>query len=168
MSDSPAEKAVELDVDEDAEVYVSDPEEYLKTRKLKLINRAKERVHETRENRLEYTEYEFSGVWYETYHTDLAEAVAGYGNELLPIAKGAVEKGALSQSDLEKPNTPFDEARLVSLEVFVILEGRIPEDGEAHPPEPPITMGYYRQLQTIERKLGLGIELEEQIGPAEL
>lgn len=42
--------------DDEAEVYISDPEDYVRSRKLKLINRAKERVHETRESRLEYTE----------------------------------------------------------------------------------------------------------------
>ena len=162
-------EGVELEVDEDAEVYVSDLEEYLKTRKLKLINRAKERVHEIRENRLEYAEYDFQRKCYEVYHTDLAEAVATYGNELLPIAKGAVKKGTLSQSALGKPgSTQIEAASLVALETFVVLEGRIPEDGLAEAPQPPITMEYYRQLQNIERKLGLGLELKEQTGPAEL
>ncbi|MFB6186165.1 MAG: hypothetical protein ABEI86_04765 [Halobacteriaceae archaeon] len=60
--------------DDEAEIYVSDPEDYVRNRKLKLINRAKERVHEIRESRLEYTEHKDfrDAEWYDIYHKELA------------------------------------------------------------------------------------------------
>jgi hypothetical protein len=84
-----------------------------------------------------------------------------YGSELLPLIEDALEVGILEEDDLE--------TRYGSLREFVRYNGTvINEDGKLADREQTIYMAFYRQLDRIQRKLGLGLELEEDKGPASI
>lgn len=148
------EKTIE---DDENSYLVVDPDDYQQTRKLKAINDAKDRVRELRKDRPISTTAE--GGW-QGLHNRTAEAVAMYGSELLPIIEDALEKGALQKKDLETPHG--------SLETFIHCEGRLPnhEKEELREPSPIVYMAFYRQLERVQRRLGLGLELQENRGPA--
>lgn len=159
MSETPQTEQVEVDESTDeSNVFVVDPDDYQKTRKLKAINDAKDYVRKLRQdepNRAKSKEWQ--GI-----HNRISEAVAMYGSELLPLIEDALDQGILEEDDLE---TEYG-----SLREFITYDGRVPdhEKEELVDPKPHIYMAFYRQLERIQRKLGLGLELQEDKGPASI
>ncbi|NMJ92755.1 hypothetical protein GLT81_00670 [Nanohaloarchaea archaeon] len=153
MSDSESEKTI-VD-EEDSNVFVVDPEDYQKTQKIKSINRARMNVLEHRKKTPNTAgSNEWKGI-----NARLAETVADYGNELLPLIEDALEEDILDEDDLE--------SELCNIVEFIMLNGRTrDESGELEEPNPSYSMSVYRQLGRIERKLGLGLELETESEPA--
>jgi hypothetical protein len=159
MSESPQDEPIEVEEStEEKNVFVVDPEDYQKTRKLKAINDAKDYVRKRRKDEPEVAgQSEWQGIHYRN-----AEAVAMYGNELLPLIEDAIEQGTLEENDLETRHGHIRE--------FIAYDGQIPdhEKEEMKDPDPTVYMTFYRQLQRIERKLGLGLELQEEKEPASI
>lgn len=145
-------------VDEDPELYVVDPDDYQKTRKLKAINDAKDHVRKLRADRpTRARSSEWDGI-----KTKEAEAVAMYGAELMPLIKEGVEQGAISDDDLQINDRHLFE--------FVHAQGQ-PLDYENKETGTPTTieyMAFYRLLNEIQRDLGLGLEFSEDKGPAQI
>lgn len=155
--------------DSEADLFVVDPDDYQKTKKLETIHKTKQRILEIRHNRgniiQEYHDG-FTDSGLDIYGQHLAQAVSQYGSELYPLIEEALEKGTLEEDDLTTRLAP--NKTNMELITFIEFDGRIRIDGDLqHPPEPN-TMAIYRQLQRIQRKLGLGLELEEDKGPAEI
>jgi hypothetical protein len=159
MSESPQTEQVEADESNDEKnVFVVDPDDYQKTRKLKAINDAKDYVRKLRQDKPNRAKSkEWQGI-----HGRTAEAVAMYGNELLPLIEDALDQGILEEDDLETEYGPLRE--------FVKYDGRMLDHGKEELVEskPHIYMAFYRQLERIQRKLGLGLELQEDKGPASI
>lgn len=149
-------------------VVVTDSEDYGKTQKLKHIYNAKESVQDLRGEQ-ESIIREFDDYWHQThgreiYQRELAKTVAEYGSELLPIINQAVEQGQIAESDLVSDRFGVD------IREYITTDGhRI--DSETNETEPYSILkilDVYRQLNELLRKLGLGLELEEEKGPAKI
>lgn len=139
------------ETDETAEIYVADPDDYAKTRKLKALNDAKSHIRKIRNDRpMRASSKEWEGM-----NRRLAEAVASYGHELLPILEDAEQAGILDTDDYyARGNT--------DIRSFIITDGMVEvDDGEFDHPNRPDLMAVYRHLQKLERKLGLGLQLDE-------
>lgn len=166
MSDSESEKTV---IDEEASnVFVVDPEDYRKTKKLQAIQDSKEHFRDLRRNRAEY-EHELKEKYTnnrEAYEGIKAEAIADYASELVPLIEAGLEKGALSEDDL----IANSDKKQMSVNVIEVAEerGRMWNGDEVIPLLDTLCGEVYRQLERIERKLGLGLELEENKDPAEI
>jgi hypothetical protein len=154
--------------DDSSTVIVTDSENYGRTQKLKHIYRAKEQVQELRRNSeelvKEYNEYWRGTHGREVYNRELASSVAEYGSELLPVIEQA--KG---DDQLELHHT-ITKSFKIQIEEFVRTDGmEVGSDPEeATPYSPTKTLDVYRQLNRILRELGLGLDLEEEKGPAEI
>jgi hypothetical protein len=140
---------------EDAKLYVADPDDYAKTRKLKALADAKANVRKVRKNRPGTAT---NNEW-ENLDIRLAEAVALYGNELMPLLEEAKENGVIGDDDLD-----IGIREGVTVGQYIVADGQIKEhDADRFEPAPPhVAMAVYRQLQKIERKLGLGLSLHEE------
>jgi len=171
MSEAPQDTdhvEVEESTDE-KNVFVVDPDDYQKTKKLEMIHNTKQEVLNVRKNRseliLELGE-NFQGKGIEIYHRKLAQTVAQYGSELLPLIEEGLANGALEEDDLTSRLSP--EHVEMDVLTFIQMDGRIDyKDDLEHPPEPN-SLAIYRQLDRIQRKLGLGLELQEDKGPANI
>jgi len=164
MSETRQTEQVEVEEpSEEKNVFVVDPDDYQKTKKLKAIHNARDHVLDVRMNRQDNIDHydKFSGPWYEAYHLHLAETVASYGHEVMPIIEEAKEEGVIDD-DLLSIEGP------IHILEFIYTEGRVEEDGEMTVPSPVKTMAVYRQLDKILRELGLGLSFEEDQGPAEI
>jgi hypothetical protein len=156
-----SEKMEIEEADEENNVFVVDPDDYQKTRKLKAINDAKDHVQKLRQDMPpRANKKEWSGI-----HARIAEAVAMYGSELMPLVEDALDRGILEEDDLE--------TEYCSVKEFVHFNGRLAdsvsdEEIELEHAKPVHYMTVYRQLDRIQRKLGLGLELQEDKGPAEI
>ena len=140
------------ETDEPAKLYVSDPDDYAKTRKLKALNDAKAHVRKLRNDRpAQARKDEWEGL-----NSRLAEAVASYGHELLPLLEAAEEAGTIGDGDY------YTNAEKVDIRRFIMADGRVESaDGsEFVVPAKFKTMVVYRHLQRLERELGLGLDLE--------
>lgn len=163
MNDSEEVETVEQTDSEEATIMVADPEDYQKSKKLKAIHESKKRVREVIENKFEIVNEVRKGGkphWRATF----GNAIAVYGLEMMPLIEEAMRKGVIDESDLDAgPMEP-------NIQVFVDVGGAVHDDdtGEVRPPEQWEGMNYYQQLQRIERKLGLGLDLEEEQTPAEI
>ncbi len=159
MSESEEPDHVEVEEAlEEKNVFVVDPEDYQKTRKLKAINDAKKHYRELQKDKPNTaSKEEWRGI-----HGRMAEAVAMYGSELLPLIDDAIDQGVLEEEDLEKPPG--------SLREFIFCDGKLSNEdtSKVETVEPIVYKMFYRELNRIERKLGLGLELEEDQGPAEI
>ena len=155
MSDSESEKTV-VD-EEDNNVFVVDPEDYQKTQKIKSINKTRTNILELRRSMPSTANTrEWKGM-----NARLSEAVADYGNELLPLIEDALKADILDESDMESESCDIIE--------FITYDGkRLDDSGDLEGYSVTHCMSVYRQLGRIERKLGLGLELEESKGPAEI
>lgn len=143
------------ETDEPAEIYVADPDDYAKTRKLKALNDAKSHVREVRNNRPALAkDKEWDGE-----NARLTEAVASYGHELLPLLEAAQDAGIIGDGDFYTDGPGKDDVR-----AFLNTDGRIktPDETDFMVPPPHRTMVIYRHLQKLERKLGLGLQLDEK------
>jgi hypothetical protein len=161
-------------VDDESELLVVDPDDYQKTKKLESINRAKKEVVKVRQDRtdiIKEMKEDFIGrnsgkQPIDLYCNELARTVAQYGSELLPLIEEALEKGSLSEDDLR---VSLSENRIeVDVVQFVTFDGRAEYKGELKFLPESNSMAVYRQLQRIQRKIGLGLDLEENKGPAEI
>ena len=145
------------ETDEAAKLYVADPEDYAKTRKLKALNDAKEHVRKVRNNRPNSaTTDEWEGM-----ASRLSEAVASFGHELLPLLDEAENVGIIDESDYV--TTTF--IKEIDVRHFIMLDGslRAKEDNEKIYQPPGVeSMAVYRHLQRLERTLGLGLKLESE------
>jgi hypothetical protein len=159
MSESQDTENVELgESPDEKDVFVVDPDDYQKTRKLKAINDAKDYVRKLRKEKpVQASTREWDGI-----HQRTAEAVAMYGSELMPLIEDAVNQGVLDEDDLETKHGTLAE--------FVNTEGRLIDHDkeELKDPKPFVYMEFYRQLIRIQRKLGMGLDFQEDKGPAEI
>lgn len=145
--------------DEEPALFVVDPDEYQETQKLKAISDTKKQFRKMRNSRPNTAKRDdWQGI-----RAREAEAVALYGSELLPIIEDAIDQGLLSENDLDIEYVDTD------VRSFVMYDGRtVDENGETQKPNPQRTMAVYRQLNRIQRKLGLGLELQEDKEPAQI
>lgn len=165
-----SEQQPDISLDGEAnEVVIIDSEDYRKTQKLKSIQETKDHYRETKRNKHsiedELDEYLINP--YETYNIQLVSAVVDYISELMPLIEEAQQSGTLTHSDLRVSLQSVDEeARITDI---VRCHGDIQtSEGETRSIEPRDTTAVYRQGERIERMLGLGLELEEDKGPAQL
>lgn len=143
------------ETDETAEIYVADPDDYAKTRKLKALNDAKSYVRKVRNDRPALAK---DKEW-EGENVRLAEAVASYGHELLPILEAAQDAGIIGDGDFYTNVQGKDDVR-----TLIRTDGRIKTPGgdDFMVPPPHRAMTIYRHLQSLERRLGLGLQLDEK------
>jgi hypothetical protein len=171
MTETPEEAATVEEPDE-SKYLVVDPDDYQTTKKLESIYKTKQQVLNIRENRGDiikdmsdnFSTKQRTGL--DMYSQRLSQAVAQYGSELLPLIEEGLEKGTLSEDDLV---VSLSEERLdVNVVHFVKYDGRHKHNGEFINLPEPNSLAVYRQLERIQRRLGLGLDIEEQKGPAEI
>lgn len=171
----PQEETVKVEESKEETNYlVVDPDDYQRTKKLENIHNAKKEILKVRSKRMKlvkrYSE-DFSSrhsgkTGLDVYQQKLAQTVAHYGSELLPIIEEGLDKNTLDESDLEVELSPnHSECDLL---LFIEFDGRIKPDDELRVAPEINSMAMYRQLERIERKLGLGLDIEEQKGAAEI
>ena len=156
MSNSePENPKVGLD-DEVDNMIVVDPDDYQKTKQLQAINEAKEAVKEMRrEKPLTGKKREWDG-----FHSRMSERVSDYGREMWTLINKGREKGILKESDIEVGTIDISE--------FIFANGAVQDGDRYRTAKEAEYMAIYTQLTVIEDKLGLGLELEEDKGPAEI
>ena len=171
MSNSEPEPEAEpkLKAEENSDsIVVVDPDDYQKTQKLKAIDEAKKEYREYKRNKNQIVP-ELRENWInpeEAYNSERAMRLAEYGTELMPLNEEGLEKGALAEEDMKcSLGVGFRE---VDIRKIVTNGGRISKDGEFKPIPTLNADEVYRQLERIERKLGFGLELETDKGPAEI
>jgi len=150
---------------EEKSLIVVDPENYQRTKKLQQIHETKKEVLKVRQSRAELIPElsdRFIDDGLSVYQRHLARTVAQYGSELYPLIEESLERGILAEEDL---TIEYTETDLLS---FIESDGHVRYDGEIEHCQEPHTMAFYRQLEKIQRKLGLGLEIEESKGPAEI
>ena len=171
MSETPQDTEhvnVEESTDE-KNVFVVDPDDYQKTKKLEIIHNTKQEVLNVRKNRTELILElgdQFRDDGFEVYEREFARTVAQYGSELLPLIEEGIENGTLSEEDLTTRVSP--EHTEMDLLRFVRRGGQIKWNGEIEYAPELNSLAIYRQLDRIQRKLGLGLELQEDKGPASI
>lgn len=170
MTETP-EEPVNVEMSEEADMIVVDPDDYQKTKKIQTIHRTKKRVLELREDRNKlirenHQTYGTDGI--KTYQNTLARQVAQYGSELLPIIEESLSNGAISDEDL-KVDCMYPK-REIDIRQFIRFDGRVAstDQDSLEKIKESDTLEIYRQLSRIQRRLGLGLEIEEDKGPAEI
>lgn len=156
-------QSVEQTDTEEATIMVADPDDYQKSKKLKAIHESKKEVREVLQDKHKIME-EVSRKKRKHWRSNFADAIAMYGLELMPLIEEGMRKGVIEEADLDAgPMEP-------NLQTFVDSGGGvIDEESEGmRPPKQWEGMNYYQQLQRIERKLGFGLDLEEEQTPAEI
>jgi hypothetical protein len=173
-----SEKATEnVEIEESEEtknVLVVDPDDYRKTKKLKAIQEAKDRYREFTLNRSKrYSE--LVDIWdnpKKAMNHQEVTALAMYGSELLPLIEEGMKKGAISEEDLKVETNALVDRLLdkpyMDIREVIELEGMIVANDEYQSIPRKFQKKIYRQLERIERKLGLGLDLEEDKGPANI
>jgi hypothetical protein len=168
-------RVVEAEESEEGDpVFAVDPEDYQKTKKLERIHKAKKEVLEIRGKRGDIIQDlgdNFTENGRQLYRQKFGQTVAQYGSELLPLIEDALSQGSLSEDDLSTDLIPNHRDHIVE---FILLDGHAiseeeeTETGEMVKVTQQYSMAVYRQLGRIERKLGLGLDLEEETPPAEI
>ena len=171
MTDTNTEgKEIVEDPNEESQYLVVDPDDYQKTKKLELIHKSKSEVLKVRKKRMALIkEYhnEFRGKdGLDMYTQRLAQTISQYGSELLPLIEEAKSNGTLDEEHLEVAIAPKEHN--LQLIYFIEMDGRVKIDGEPQVPPEATVMSVYRQLDRIQRELGLGLDIEEDKGPAEI
>jgi hypothetical protein len=162
------------EADDERDLFVVDPDDYQKTKQLEAIHKAKEEVREKRSKRNDIIAdrgQHFVKEGAVVYKSELGESVAKYGSELLPLIEEANKKGVLVDEDLVVESVVDDlEVRILE---YIRYEGRSPEaadhddiDGNSYPEID--SMEVYRQLSRVQRKIGLGLEMDIEKGAAEI
>jgi len=157
--------------DSEANLFVVDPDDYQKTKKLELIHKSKQEVLKVRNSRMKLIEQyqDLSGrnqTGLDIYQVKLAKTISQYGSELLPLIEESLENGTIEDNDL-KVSLGSNRTDMNVIK-YIMNDGRIHHGGELTCPPDPNHLAIYRQLDRIQRKLGLGLELEEDKGPAEI
>jgi hypothetical protein len=160
---------VEVESDTD-DIVVVDPEDYKRTQKLKAIERCKEEYRKYLRKRHEEVD-SLGEKWSnpeEAYRSHLGTLVAAYGDELIPLVEEALEKDAIDESCLILETGPGLSADIDVRDVCR-YEGNVmtQDQGIVVPPRRVIS-AVYRQLERVEKELGLGVNLEVDQGPAEI
>ena len=156
MSNSePENPKVGLD-DEVDNMIVVDPDDYQKTKQLQAINEAKEAVKEMRREK----PLTAKGREWDGFHARMSERVSDYGREMWSLINKGREKGIIKESDIE--------ASTIEISEFIFANGAVQDGDEYRTAKEAEYMAVYTQLTVIEDKLGLGLELEEDKGPAEI
>lgn len=171
MSENPSEKVEVQEPEKEKNVLVVEPDDYRKTQKLKSIQEAKENYKDYIIN--EHKQFEAMKDTYSNPNEALehkrTEALALYGSELLPLIEEGLRTGSVSEKDLKisVQTTVFD---FEDLDIRKVVEkrGTTLRDNEVIPLPQIHQQKVYRQLERIERKLGLGLDLEENKGPANI
>lgn len=164
-----SQQSGKIEIDEDIDnVVVVDSDEYRKTQKLRSIQDAKDHFTDLRQNRSDRLD-ELSSEWGDyrrVYKEELATAISLYVSELVPLIEEALSTETLIEEELHiSTNTnPYH-----TLDIREVAR----KSGEVHLGEDeflPASMcqKVYRQSERIERKLGLGLDLEPDKGPAEI
>lgn len=153
-----------LDDDEPPALRATDPDDYQRTRRLKEIHDAKREVQKTLRQRhkliVELGE-NFAGKGTDTYERHLAQTVAYYGDELLPLLREARDKGALDADDVTFQATAVGRANETNITFFVETGGYVTDDdGNPEIATEVDSRKAYRTLNTLARKVGLGLDLE--------
>jgi hypothetical protein len=162
-----AEPKVKAEENSDS-IVVVDPDDYQKTQKLKAINEAKKEYRKYKRQKSEILQ-ELTEQWInseEVYDSERGMRLAEYGTELMPLIEEGLEKGALTEEDMKC--SLGDGFREIDVRKVVTNGGRVFKDGEMEPIPTLNSDEVYRQLERIERKLGFGLELETDKGPAEI
>jgi hypothetical protein len=153
----------------ESQYLVVDPDDYQKTKKLEAIHRAKRSVMEAQENRIELIPRlgdKFYKKGTNKYKEELARRTANYGSELMPLIEEGIEHGTIDDDDLNtQQSTQLSSFNVID---FIKWNGRLKAKGERQYPPEENTLAVYRQLERIQQKLGLGVDLDEQKGPAEI
>lgn len=171
MSNSEPEPEAEpkLKAEENSDsIVVVDPDDYQKTQKLKAINEAKKEYRKYKRQKSEILQ-ELKEQWRnpeKAYDSERGMRLAEYGTELMPLIEEGLEKGALTEEDMKC--SLGDGFREIDVRKVVTNGGRVFKDGEMEPIPTLNSDEVYRQLERIERKLGFGLELETDKGPAEI
>lgn len=151
-----------IDADEDnAEFLVVDSEDYQQTKNLEAIFKAKKQVRQLTQDP-EWIERDSSAAKRQ-YNKKLCYAVCYYGSELLPLIEEAIENEIISED--------MTQLSWGAIQDYVTSNGHIPknkDEDEWIRAKPLQSMAVYRQLRRIERKLGLGIEIEKETEPAQI
>lgn len=168
MSEEPT--SVEITGNEDT-VVVVDSDNYRETQKLKAIQECKDHFRETNRNEIRIKNSlsipKSSKGEEKHFRRCLTGAIVDYISELIPIVEEAKQNGTIIESDIEF--TPSQINRTATLKDLARVNGMISVDEsttERLTPNDCRTL--YRQCETIERKMGLGLDLEEDKGPAEI
>ena len=149
-------------------IVVVDPDDYQRTQKLKAIEEAKREYRRYKREKGQIL-VEFSEYWgspKEAYNSERAMRIAEYGTELMPLIEAGLEEGVLTEEDIRFGSG--NEFKEVNIKEIVRNGGQVPMDGEYKPLPALFGDAVYRQLERIERKLGLGLKLELDKGPAEI
>ena len=165
-----AEPKVKVEENSDS-IVVVDPDDYQKTQKLKAINEAKKEYRRYKREKTEILQ-ELEETWedpVEAYKLERGMRLAEYGTELMPLIEEGLEKGVLTEEDMKCSRLLGDSSTDIDVRKVVRTRGReFNKDGEMEPIPTLNSDEVYRQLERIERKLGLGLELQEDKGPAEI
>ena len=165
-----AEPKVKVEENSDS-IVVVDPDDYQKTQKLKAINEAKKEYRRYKREKTEIRQKleEMWGNPIEAYKSERAMRLAEYGTELMPLIEEGLEEGVLTEEDMKCSRLLGDSSTDIDVRRVVMSGGRVfNKDGEMEPIPTINSDEVYRQLERIERKLGLGLELQEDKGPAEI
>jgi hypothetical protein len=169
MTDEPT---VDVDNDNDEpKMYVVDSEEYQKTKKLQSIYEAKKEfrnVWYNKEDNIErlkdtyYTDNHKQGEGMRLYRGHLADILAMYGSELSPIIRDAVDAGLLEQDDLEVELETDQNLLQLTRKKYQIKDDK---DGW-RTLRCSCLLDVFRTYERVQRKLGLGLDIEEETEPA--
>ena len=165
--ESEAEPKVKAEENSDR-IVVVDPDDYQKTKKLQSIQDSKDHFKRIKrdENEIRLELKEQLSNYERTYRNMRAKAIADYASEMIPLIEAGLESSSLLENDLIASLGP--KKYEVDVRGIAKADGRIQMDGEVRLPPSPVCNEIYRQLERIERKLGLGLELETDKGPAEI
>lgn len=141
LGDDEADETIEADPAE-----ILDPADYNQNQRLKEIHQARKDVRDHLQERpIQAKSSEWEGL-----NARLAEAVAFYGHELLPLMNEA------GWSHEFPDEIPFETVR-----EFVRRMGKLPSGSDSRTPSPPITMIVFDRLNEFTREVGLGTNLDE-------
>lgn len=154
MNKKKQEMSVEQ-ADEDTSLYVVDPDDYQRTKKLESIHKAKQEVLNVRNNRMDLIDQygEMAGRNQDAidiYGVKLGKTVAQYGSELLPLIEDSLRNGAIEEKHLEVSLGP--DSTDMDIIAYIKSDGRIQYQGELICPPGQNHIAIYRQLNRIQRR----------------
>jgi len=166
MNDS---QDVDVDVEsteDDTTVVVTDSENYGETQRLKQIYKLRSKVQDLKMNQNELSK-EYDDYWsnrrgWEIFEEDLANAVALYGSELLPLFY------SIDQISEEDYKVTVSEGNSVDIRFFVDKDGMRKNEGEVGAYPSLFSMSVFRRLNELVEKSGLGLETESETEPASI